>query len=88
MHWCSAFPRQTEFNVPIKEFVLPPWTHVRPIVSLQQPKPLEEQKKGPGGVEVTLRILEVQPCWPERAGVESHPAPVAGASAAKPASGK
>ena len=65
VHWCSAFPRQTEFNVPIKEHVLPPWTHLRPITSLSQPKPLEETKKGPGGAEVVVRILEVAPMWPQ-----------------------
>ena len=64
VHWCSVFPRQTEFNVPIREYVLPPWTHLRPIVSLAQPRPLEETKKGPGGAEIVVRTLEVEPTWP------------------------
>ncbi len=46
------------------EAVLPPHTHLRPIISLSQPKPLEETKKGPGGSEVVVRILEVAPMWP------------------------
>ena len=73
IHWCSAFPRMTEFNVPIKEYVFPPWTHLRPIFSLLQPRPAEEQKKGPGGTEVTLKTWEAQPEWPEPAGGDAEP---------------
>jgi Leucine-rich repeat (LRR) protein len=58
--WCSLFPKETEFHAPIREHAFPPCTHLLPVSGLgARPKPVEEQKKGAAGKEVTVRIIEV-----------------------------